>query len=85
MGSTPIGGTNFMIISSFDQLEVGKVYKGGPFHYMSDDNAEWRNDFTFLVLRIATLEEYIEYVKLHGNQPFRPFKKEVYCYEVSMD
>jgi len=60
-----------IIMSSDGELEVGKVYNlpgAEPDGSLSDFDGIYRVDIPFLVLRVATREEYVQWHQEHGLQ-----------------
>lgn len=65
-----------MIINSEEDLKVGQITHG----LLTDTTRTWK-EVTFLVLRIATKEEYLDYTREHKH--FNPLAP--YFYEIHMD
>lgn len=74
-----------MIITSGYKLEINKTHtyetKGLPFIYL---NQEIKN-YAFLVLREATKEEFLNYIKIEFPDIFDRVRIEQYFYEISTD
>lgn len=72
-----------MIISSYTKLEVGKQYGMGEGEALSDFNSVYHDNIPFVVLRIASREEWINFCN-EMNAKIHDLNREFY-YQVSMD
>lgn len=72
-----------MIIKTDEELEPGKVYGNRPETSLTDMNSIEHKQIPFLVLRRASIMEYIDYVTSQGIHNFPIDRKNFY--EVSID
>lgn len=70
-----------MIICSFDKPEIGKIYR----NVNLSDADKIERLATFLVIREATKEEFIEWCKECGTDPNEDMEPELKFYKISMD
>ena len=84
LGKVERGLINMDFISCEFELKIGKIYGSVPGSVISDVNGRDKKSPRFMVLRTATLEEFVNYNRENGwtgNPPIRS----TYFYAISMD
>lgn len=74
-----------MIIGSFHELEVGKRYGGEEYEYLNDTQGKSHFQQPFVVLRIATRDEYVKELIEDGAYRIPPDYPNGRYYKISVD